>query len=107
MALGHASSECKFRSPDLTNLALLRLHEHSEQDDSPTRRDPVRNPCGSPVKEEPKFSQLAVQLACERLLQLHSHIGETINVELNATLRCFIERAIPIPNLGLEFHTTP
>jgi hypothetical protein len=70
VALVDAIPHRAHRPFNLRPFSLSRLHENCEQDDSAIRRDVVRDPRLLPAESEAQFTQLAVQLECERLTEV-------------------------------------
>jgi hypothetical protein len=69
MRLGDAQSHCPLGPLDLGFFAHSLLLEHRQQDDAPTRRDPVADPHRLPLKVEAQLPELAVELPRVRLIQ--------------------------------------
>jgi hypothetical protein len=102
MGLSNALLHRPPRSIDLGALPTLGLREHGQQNDSPSRRDPIRHPNRPSDQKEPQLAELAVQLARVRLVQQRAELGEPVDMETGTPFRLLVELEIPVPNFRFE-----
>lgn len=84
----HASEHRLLRPCHLRAIPVLGLGKDRQQDDPPSRSDPVRDPNCLAAQIEPQLAQLAVKLFGVRLGEQDSSLDQQIDVE-----RCMTEFA--------------
>ena len=104
MSFGNTSVHRVSRSPDLTDLLALGLHEHRQQDDPSPLCDPVGNPSGPARQVETELPELAVELSGMRLVEDGDEFGEAVNMKTHPGPVSLAEPKIPVANSEFELN---